>query len=99
MRPPVDGHVCLHQRCSHIWHGAVKQKKTKQKKRKRDQNNGIAGSFLAAQSDSSGSEPADEGDAAEAHPPEEDGAGRPHDEVLQENSQLREQGAVWKQVV
>lgn len=50
-------------------------------------------------SDARGSEAADEGDAAEAHPPEEDGAGRLHDEVLQENPQLREQGAAWKQIV
>lgn len=50
-----------------------------------------------ARSDAGGSETADEGDAAEAHPPEEDGAGGLHDKVLQENPQLREQGAVWKQ--
>lgn len=51
------------------------------------------------ESDARGSEAADEGDAVEAHPPEEDGAGGLHDEVLQENPQLREQGAVWKQIV
>lgn len=45
-------------------------------------------------SDPRGGETADEGDTAEAHPPEEDGAGRLHDEVLQKNSQLCEQGAV-----
>lgn len=51
----------------------------------------------AAASDAGGSKAADESDAAEAHPPEEDGAGRLHDEMLQENPQLREQGSVWKQ--
>lgn len=50
-----------------------------------------------ASSDAGGSKAADEGDAAEAHPPEEDRTGRLHDEVLQENSQLREQGAVNKE--
>lgn len=36
---------------------------------------------------------ADEGDAAQTYPPEEDGAGWLHDEVLQKNSQLCEQRA------
>lgn len=47
-------------------------------------------------SDTCGGEAADEGDTAEAHLPEEGGAGGLHDEVLQKNSQLCEQGAaVW----
>ncbi len=45
------------------------------------------------ESDPRGGETADEGDTAEAHPPEEGRAGRLHDEVLQKNSQLCEQGA------
>lgn len=44
-------------------------------------------------SDSSGRQAADEGDAAEAHPSEEGGAGGLHGKVLQEDPQLREQGA------
>lgn len=44
-------------------------------------------------SDPRGGEAANEGNTAEAHPPEEDGAGRLHDEVLQKNPQLCEQGA------
>lgn len=47
-----------------------------------------------ARSDPRGSQTADEGDTAEAHPPEEDRAGRLHDELLQKNPQLCEQGAV-----
>lgn len=47
-------------------------------------------------SDSRRCEAADEGDATKTHPPEEGGTGRLHDEVLQENPQLREQSAaVW----
>lgn len=46
-----------------------------------------------ARSDPRGGETADEGDTAEAHPPEEDGAGGLHDEVLQKDSQLCEQSA------
>lgn len=49
--------------------------------------------FHIAQSDPRGGQTADEGDTAEAHPPEEDGAGRLHDEVLQKDSQLCEQSA------
>lgn len=45
------------------------------------------------QSDPRGGQTADEGDTAEAHPPEEGRAGRLHDQVLQKNSQLCEQGA------
>lgn len=44
-------------------------------------------------SDSSGRQPADEGDAAEAHPSEEGGTGGLHGKVLQEDPQLGEQGA------
>lgn len=47
-------------------------------------------------SDPRGGEAADEGDTAEAHLPKEGGAGRLHDQVLQKNSQLCEQGAVGK---
>lgn len=49
--------------------------------------------FHVVWSDPRGGEAADEGDTAEAHPPEEGGTGRFHDEVLQKNSQLCEQGA------
>lgn len=42
--------------------------------------------------DSCRGQAANEGDAVEAHSPEEDRAGRLHHKVLQENSQLREQG-------
>ena len=44
-------------------------------------------------SDPGGRQAADEGDAAQTHLPEEGGAGGLHDEVLQEDAQLREQGA------
>lgn len=42
--------------------------------------------------DSCRGQTADEGDAIEAHSPEEGGAGRLHHKVLQENPQLCEQG-------
>lgn len=45
-------------------------------------------------SDPRGCETADEGDTAETYSPEKDGASWLHDEVLQKNSQLCEQGAV-----
>ena len=60
-------------------------KKTKQIWRKQD--------FDVAWSDDRGGEAADEGDTAEAHPPEEGGTDRLHDEMLQKNPQLSEQGA------
>lgn len=44
-------------------------------------------------SDPRGGQAADEGDTAEAHLPEEGGAGGLHDEVLQKDPQLCEQGA------
>lgn len=44
-------------------------------------------------SDPGGCQAADEGDAAEAHPSEEGGAGGLHGKVLQEDPQLGEQGA------
>ena len=44
-------------------------------------------------SDARGGEAADEGDTAEAHLPEEGGAGGLHDQVLQKDPQLCEQGA------
>lgn len=74
-----------------VWENKKKEKGKGNKRRKKLEV------CTAARSDAGRSETADEGDAAEAHPPEEDGAGRLHDKVLQENSQLREQGAVWKQ--
>lgn len=46
------------------------------------------------QSDARGRKTADEGDTAETYSPEEDRAGWLHDEMLQKNSQLCEQGAV-----
>lgn len=46
-----------------------------------------------AESNPGGGEAADEGDAAEAHLPEEGGASGLHDKVLQKDSQLCEQGA------
>lgn len=73
-----------HQSLSHILNGG----KTKHKENKKN--------FCVMLSDPRGGEAADEGDTAEAHPPEEGGADRLHDEVLQKNSQLCEQGAaVW----
>lgn len=97
MRPSVDGNVCLISIKDEVTSYMVWGGKNKKQKKKRKQNNEKSKNFLRARSDAGGSEAADEGDAAEAHPPEEDGAGRLHDEVLQENSQLREQGAVQKQ--
>lgn len=47
-------------------------------------------------SDPCGGQAADEGDAAEAHSPEEGGASGFHDEMLQKDPELCEQGAtVW----
>lgn len=52
MRPSVDGHVCLHQRWSHILHAAGKQnKKTKQKNKnkKRETKQGKCWKFVGRQ--------------------------------------------------
>lgn len=78
--PSVDGNVCPHQ--SHILH-------SQKRKKKNNENNFLWGCEL----DPCGGQAADEGDTAEAHPPEEGGTGRLHDEVLQKNSQFCEQGA------
>ncbi len=80
--PSVDGNVCPHQSLSHI----LSVGKTKYLYIKKT-------NFYEGQSDPCGCQTADEGDTAEAHPPKEDRAGRLHDEVLQKNPQLCEQGA------
>lgn len=49
--------------------------------------------MIKVKSDPRGCETADESDTAETYPPEEDRAGWLHDEVLQKNPQLCEQGA------
>lgn len=80
--PSVDGNVCPHQSLSRILKWWKNQNRTKTKT-----------STRVLKSDHRGGEAADQGDAAEAHLPEEGGANGLHDKVLQKNSQLCEQGA------